>query len=285
VGARGLESVILPQGVIERGSLGRLRLRFDGQPSDYEPENGSKTRPLSVHEADYWISLREMVTAARPIADSEWNLVSMRLGLRILRRLPTGLVVTFEPNGGPHTAISFDFPLAGMLDEQLPLVRSQSSDEAAPLAAIDAFVREADAASSSTRRKTDDVNRARRARRSIRWANLGASAPLVRGPHRARGKWHKCPICRTPVIKGRFNPRIPLGLARPGTGSIRDLRGGYLSRLRETYLLRDPASLLEAPGIPSEIPTELWRESVPDVSTRRPESGQPPGRPTTRFGR
>ncbi len=265
VGARGLESLILPKGTIERGSLGRLRFRFNGQPSDYEPENGPKTRRLSDAEATYWTYLQEMVANASPIADSQWNLVSMRLGPRVLRRLPTGRVVTFEPNGGPRPATSFDSPSTGMIEELDFLMATPSSRELELLAAIDAFLLEVDAVLSTPERKVDDGSRARAraaARRSMRLANLGASAAFVRGRHRARGKWHKCPICRTPVVKGRFNPRIPVGLVRPGGGTIRDLRGGFLSRLRETYLMADPASVLEPPEIQDELADLLWREPL-----------------------
>lgn len=271
VGARGLESLIVPKGTIERGSLGRLRFRFDGRASDYEPENGPRTRALSDTETNYWIRLRNMVTVARPIADSEWNLLSMHLGPRVLRRLPTGRVVTYEPNDRPRPETSLDSPLTGMLEELDQLVASPSAGEAELLAAIDAFLQEIDAVPSGTQRKVNDANRARAAaRRSMRWANLGASAPFVRGRHRARGKWHKCPICRTPVVKGRFNPRIPVGLVRPGGGSIRDLRGGFLSRLRETYLVADPASLIELADSQEEIATGLWPEPGPGDSAGEP---------------
>lgn len=249
VGPRGLRSIEAPDGRIERDLLGRLRFRFDGRESDFEPENGEgdghgsgfggRTRKVSDEEASIWHDLERIVDASNPVADAEWNLVSMRLGPRVLRRLPLGSVVAFVPDGTPPYKASLSLKVR-VVEAETELPRYT---EAELLAAIDAFLRELEG--------YDDTEPALMApwkpgTNDNRAGNHGV-APHWSGGHRhARGKWARCPICHTPVVKDRFNPRIPVGSLRPGAGSIRDLRGGYLSRLRETYLLPETNSLVES---------------------------------------
>lgn len=235
--ARGLRSANHPEGSVERGALGRLRFRFDGRDSDLEPENRMETRSLSAEETSWWNDLERMVHVAKPVADSEWNLVSMRIGPRVLSRLPMGSVVTFLPDGTPPFKLS-----AG---RALPKVRPQPAlrrpTEAELLFAIDAFLLEADRPAFGEPPLMAPWSPGTS---EVRAANRGVVSPLYRSHKHPRGKWQKCPICHTPVVKGLFNPRIAFGTARPGTGKIHDLRGGYLSRLRETYLLTETNSLV-----------------------------------------
>ena len=237
VGVLGLKALEVPDGRIERNSLGRLRFRFDGDGHDFEPENRVETRPLSKEEMSLWVGLQKMVSSAKPVADPQGNLVSMRLGPRILRRLPLGGVVTFVPNGTPPFQGSFNpKPAVPAAEAEVSLER-----EFEILRAIDAFLSEGerpwDADSQVMARWSPPTNTGRQASHIV-------TSTLGHGRRHARSKWHRCPLCHTPVVKGLFNPRIPYGQLRPGAGVIRDLRGGYLSRLRETYLIGDPNSLI-----------------------------------------
>lgn len=247
VGVRGLRSMDLPDGRMERDLLGRLRLRFDGHDSDFDPENGDghgdgnggRTRRPSEAEVSRWRDLERIVDASNPVADAEWNLVSMRLGPRVLRRLPLGSVVAFVPDGTPPYKASLSLKVR-VVEAETELPRFT---EAELLAAIDEFLRELEV--------YDDTEPALMApwkpgTNESRAGNHGLAPHWSGGHKHARGKWARCPICHTPVVKDRFNPRIPVGSLRPGAGSIRDLRGGYLSRLRETYLLPETNSLVES---------------------------------------
>jgi hypothetical protein len=266
LGARGLRSVVVPEGTIERGSLGRLRLRFDGNDPDDEPENRFVTRPVSDEEATWWTGLRKMLDAAKPIADSEWNLVSMRIGSRILSRLPLGSVVTYDPDGSAPFRGSLDLSLSGGRSDSRRPRRSPSWSEAELLAAIDAFVREGAVPLDSESSLAPQWELAKAARHP---GHLGVLAQLSHGRRGSRGKWHRCPICRAPVVNGRFNQRIPFGSLRAGEGSIRDLRGGYLSRLRETYLISDPDSLIK-PWPRKELGAELGSSPLREVEAVSP---------------
>ncbi len=229
----------VPDGWIERDLLGRLRFRFDGQDSDFEPENGVKSRKLSEEEASRWRDLERIVDASNPVADAEWNLLSMRIGPRVLRRLPLGSVVTFVPDGTP--------PYKASLSLRLPQAKPETEiprlTEAELLAAIDEFLREEDYPGDPDPPLMPPWDPGTAQNRA---GNHGVTPHWSGGHKHGRGKWARCPICHTPVVKDRFNPRIPVGALRPGAGSIRDLRGGYLSRLRETYLLPETNSLVES---------------------------------------
>ncbi len=233
VGTLGLQGIVGPEGPIERGSLGRLRVHFDGMDSDFEPENRLETRPASNAEIDLWRGLQKLLVATKPVADPEGNLMSMRLGPRILRRLPYGSVVTFVPNGTP--------PFRGSLDLSRPQVRPQPElerlSEAELLRAIDRFVYERDEPRGPAQDEWKAPLTTARQASHILFSTLG------HGRRGGRVKWHRCPLCHTPVVKGLFNPRIPYGTLR-GQGAIRDLRGGYLTRLRETYLIPDANSVV-----------------------------------------
>ncbi len=258
MGARGLRSMELPDGRMERDLLGRLRFRFDGHAADFEPENGDgngdggnggngnggngngwKTRKPSELEVSRWHDLERIVDASNPVADAEWNLVSMKLGPRVLRRLPLGRVVAFVPDGTPP----YKAPLGLRVPEVAPEPEIPRMTVEELLEAIDDFLRELE--------EYDDTDPPLMApwkpgTNETRAGNHGILAPWSNGHKHTRGKWAKCPICHTPVVKDRFNPRIPVGSLRPGAGSIRDLRGGYLSRLRETYLLPETNSLVQS---------------------------------------
>ena len=238
-GVRGLRSMELPEGRIERDILGRLRFRFDGNESDFEPENGVKGRKLSDEEESRWRDLERIVDASNPVADAEWNLVSMRIGPRVLRRLPLGGVVAYVPAGTPPYKAS----LTLRIPDAKPRPEIPKLTETELLAAIDAFLLELE-----TYDDTDPPLMApwKPGTAENRAGNHGVTPPWSSGHKHARGKWAKCPICHTPVVKDRFHPRIPVGSLRPGAGSIRDLRGGYLSRLRETYLLPETNSLVQS---------------------------------------
>lgn len=239
LGPLGLKALEAPEGRIERGSLGRLRLRFDGKASDFEPENRMETRPLSEDEVDLWNGIQRIVSTTKPVADSDWNLLSMRIGPRILRRLPLGGVVTYVPNGTPPFKGSFSVVLPE------PGVEIPKPTESQLLHAIDMFLEEDDhvwTLDASTLGEWAARSPRGRQAEHIFATSLGHS----RRQH--RGKWHKCPICHTPVVKGLFNPRIPYGTLEAGTGAIRDLRGGYMARLRETYLIAEPNSLVKSTG-------------------------------------
>ena len=238
VGVRGLRSIEVPDGRIERDVLGRLRFRFDGNGSDFEPENDGKPRKLSEDEESQWRGLERIVDASNPVADAEWNLVSMRIGPRVLRRLPLGSVVAFVPDGTPPYKAS----LSLRVPQAKPELEIPRLTEAEMLAAIDEFVREEYRLEDPDPPLMAPWNPGTAENRA---GNHGL-APQWTGHRHARGKWARCPICHTPVVKDRFNPRIPVGSLRPGAGSIRDLRGGYLSRLRETYLLPETNSLVQA---------------------------------------
>lgn len=256
VGTLGLKALEVAEGTIERSSLGRLRFRFDGQAADFEVENGVETRPASDREISLWNGLQRMISSTKPVADPDWNLVSMRIGPRVLRRLPLGGVVTFVPDGTPPFQGSFA-PLVPTIQPELSLRPADS----VLLAAIDAFLREPDEVPSPLAMAPwkPQTNSGRQA---VHIFSMG----LGHGRGRRHGKWHRCPICHTPVVKGLFNPPIPYGPLRPGTGAIRDLRGGYLARLRETYLLGEPSSLLP-PGESVQGPVEPGppRSTAPKV--------------------
>lgn len=243
MGALGLKAFELPDGRVERGSLGRLRFHFDGKAGDFEPENDDHGRAVSEEELGAWNGLQRMVTVMKPVTDPRWNLLSMRLGDRVLRRLPLGGVVTFVPDGTQPFRSSLD------VTPPKPERRLGPRSESEILRAIDEFLREeerlrvADPDAAATWRPPPST--ARQTSHVI-WTTLG------HGRGRPRGKWHKCPLCHTPVVRGPYNPRIPFGAIRPGSGAIKDLRGGYLSRLRETYLIGDPQTLLVSPGAPVE---------------------------------
>lgn len=242
VGPLGLKALDVPEGRIERGSLGRLRFRFDGNGSDFEPENRTDSRPLSNQEMFLWNGLQRVVSSTKPVADTEWNLVSMRIGARVLRRLPLGGVVTYLPDGTPPFKGSFSLEIPEA-EPELPLV-----SEAELLGAIDAFLLEDGHPWGSDPALLGDwVSKTSPPRQ----ASHVISTTLGHGRQRSRGKFYRCPICHTPVVKGLFNPRIPYGTLRPGVGAVRDLRGGYLSRLRETYLIPDPNSLIKVSDSPS----------------------------------
>lgn len=240
VGYGGLRSIALAGGRIERRAFGRLRFRFDGAESDFEPENRMDRGQVSDEQATVWVGLQRMMDATKPVLDAEGNLVSMRIGPRVLRRLPLGSVVTFVPDGTP--------PFTGSVGLSLPKLRQRELarlSEAELLAAIDEFVREREWVVDRGLRLMAPWNPGSAPNRA---GNRGV-APVTRTHRHSRGKWHKCPICHTPVVKDRFNPRIPVGSLRPGAGSIRDLKGGYMSRLRETYLLEETTSILESADV------------------------------------
>ena len=256
VGMRGLESLNLPTGTIERSALGRLRFRFNGNSSDYSAENPRDDRPASKDEVSLWNSLERLIALTGPIADAQGNLQSMRMGPRFLSRLATGGVVTSIRNGTAPFRTSID--VSAPPEPKAPTPRAFGSQrEALLLAAIDAFIRQGEGL---------EVARSRRgltAGRGIgRPGYHGASSPLTRTRKHTRGRWHKCPICRTPVVKGRYNPWILHRALRAGSGAIRDLRGGYLSRLRETYLIQDPKSVIESFD-PEGRYNDLWDD--PDI--------------------
>lgn len=246
LGTRGLRAAVVQEGTIERSSLGRLRLRFNGNDSDDEPDNRVTTRPLSDEEVAWWAGLRRMVDAAKPVTDSQWNLVSMRIGPRVLSRLPLGSVVAYDPNGTPPFKGSLDLSLSGGQRSPRPPRRVRPFIEVELLAAIDAFIREGEPPMGPEPALAPQWELAKNARHPD---HLGVLAQWGHGRRGSKGKWHRCPICHAPVVNGRFNQRIPFGSIRAGEGSIRDLRGGYLSRLRETYLISDPNSLI-APSPP-----------------------------------
>lgn len=240
VSPRGLRSVALPEGRIERGFFGRLRFRFDGSESDFEPENLNETRAVTEEEVVVWEGLQKMVDVIRPEVDGRGNLVSIRLGPRVLRRMPLGSVVTLLPDGTPPFTGSFQLSLPKRLTA--PPRRRLSEGEL--LAALDEFICERDRIEASDPRLLEPWNPGSGAARA---ANRGI-APVTRTHRHARGKAYRCPLCHVAIVKDRFNPRIPVGNVHPGTGSIRDLKGGYLARLRETYLLEETTSLIEPPG-------------------------------------
>ena len=233
----GLRSITVPEGRIERGLFGRLRFRFDGTESDFEAENLIETRPVSEEEATVWEGLQRMVDVARPELDDEGNLVSMRIGPRVLRRLPLGSVVALVPDGTPPFTASFKLSLPRVA----PALEFPRPTEAELLEAIDAFVREGPSPWDPDRPLMTPWNPGSAPNRA---GNRGI-APFSRAHRHSRGKIQRCPICHTGLVKDRFNPRIPVGNVRPGDGTIRDLKGGYMSRLRETYLLEETTSLIE----------------------------------------
>lgn len=243
VGARGLEAVVLPHGTIERGLLGKPRLRPDGHPPEWYLANRSTPRGLSEEENRLWDLLRKIVDTASPAVDAEWNLVSMKLGPRVLRRLPMGNLVAYHPEGTPPFESSLAVELSDTEPELNIALPSVDPREPDLLKAIDLFVREPDATPWERSVRLGGSLGTKPGRRPIRF---GTSAPLIRGMNRGRRKWHKCPICRRPVVRNSANLRIIHGTIKAGTGTIRDLRGGYLSRLRETYLITDAESVLEA---------------------------------------
>jgi hypothetical protein len=246
----GLATIEGPDGRIERGSLGHLRVQFDGRDSDAEPENRLESRAPSDSEVGLWKGLERLIVAAKPVADPEWTLMSMRLGSRVLRRLPHGAILTSAPADTP--------PFRGSLDLSRPRTRPKPEiprpSEEELLRSLDGFLLQRDEDGGWA---PEELLPWKPVRSSSRGTSYVLSATLGNGHHRGRSKWHKCPLCHTPVIKGLFNPPIPVGNLRPGAGAIRDLRGGYLSRLRETYLLADPSSVVPSKGSPLEPSTEL----------------------------
>ena len=238
VGPLGLKAFEVAAGRVERGSLGRLRFRFDWKATDFEAEIDGGDRAVSDAEVSTWNDLQRIVAVMKPVMDPRWNLLSLRLGDRVLRRLPLGGVVTFVPDDTP--------PFRSSLVVSPPRAHRelQTTRESELLRAIDEFLRE----EAGLRGPEPEVSppwqppplTARQASHVI-WTTLG------QGRGHPRGKWHKCPLCHTPVVRGPYNPRIPVGLIRPGTGAIKDHRGGYLSSQPETYLIRDPQTVLVSP--------------------------------------
>ena len=108
MGSFGLATVEGPDGRIERGSLGHLRVRFEGDELDAEPENLIDGRPPLESEVTLWRGLEKLMDVANPVADSGWKLVSMRIGSRTLRRLPHGAILTSAPRGTPPFRSGFD---------------------------------------------------------------------------------------------------------------------------------------------------------------------------------
>ncbi len=237
VGFLGLRSITVPEGRVERSVFGRLRFRFDGSESDYEPENLVETRGVSEEEAAVWEDLQRMMDRTRPVLDPAGNLVSMRIGARILSRLPLGSVVAYVPDGSSPFTGSFKLSVPKALPELALLRRSETE----LLAAIDAFLKEAEASLDGEAPPMAPWNPGSS---PFRAANRGI-LPLTHVHQSPRGRGQRCPLCHTAVIKDRFNPRIPVGSIRPGDGTIRDLKGGYMSRLRDTYLFEETESVLE----------------------------------------
>jgi hypothetical protein len=308
LGPRGLESLAVPDGAIERGWLGRLRVRFEGGAGDFDPENRPESRDLSDEEESLWTNIQNVMETAAPRADPQWNLISMRIGPRVLSRLVSGTVVTFIPNGvadsvsragvqtrpkpplGSRAAAPTNARLFGVVEAFLQDVvasvsgpgvqarsrpsarepsrrrRPVSSPESTPLQQIDNIW--GPAAGTNGGPKTQAPVRAR---------SVGASLPMFRGQKYPRGKWHKCPVCHAPVVKGRFNPRVPFTQFRAGRGSIRDLRGSFLSRLRETYLVLEPGSVLESPASGEDDTTRL-----DELEEALSEEASAPNRPVER---
>jgi hypothetical protein len=273
IGARGLESFVLRGGRIERDSIGRLRFRFNGWPSDFEAENAPNGRRLSPEEVESWSTLRAFVLAVRPKMDAEGNLVSMKFGPRVLRRLPTGRIITIEPNGMANEATSVVDFLTNLVDELGGPPRSAAALEAELLASMDEFLPEDEDEGpvDPAPPKADGEIRIRPKTRLMKWGNIVAPAPSIHGPGHVRAKLHRCPLCATPVKKGRSDPLVSQDRVPPGGGSIRDLRGGFLSRLRETYLVKDPASVLDLSHYDEE-PTS-GTESDSGTTALEPESG------------
>lgn len=239
VGRLGLKALETSGGRIERDPLGRLRYRFDGNGGDFEPENAPASRPLSDEELSLWNQVQRTVTEVKPVADPQGNLVSMHLGHRVLSRLPLGGIVTYVPGDAP--------PFKGSFRTSAPEVRPATElsrwREAEFFAALDAFLREEDrppAPESNVGAPWMPPKSSGRQASSIVFATLG------HGRRHGRSKPQRCPLCHTPIVKGLFNPRIPTGTLIAGSGAIRDLRGGYLSRLRETYIIADPQSVLSS---------------------------------------
>ncbi|HYM39190.1 MAG TPA: hypothetical protein VEY12_03455 [Thermoplasmata archaeon] len=251
MGSLGLATVEGPDGRIERGSLGHLRVRFDGRDSDAEPENLLDSRPPSETEVTLWQGLEKLMVVANPIADPGWTLVSMRIGSRVLRRLPHGGVLTSAPKGTPPFRGASDLTRSRLSPK--PEIPRPTEDEL--LRSIDGFLLQRDGDEGWA--PGELLLPWKPPRASSRPASHIVSASLGNGHRHGRSKWHKCPLCHTPVIKGEFNPRIPYGSIRPGQGAIRDLRGGYLSRLRETYIIGDPETVLSG----SESSLESQSES------------------------
>lgn len=236
VGLFGLKVLETPDGRIERDPLGRLRFRFDGHGGDYEPENAPPPRPPSQAEVSLWNRVQKTLSEVKPVADPQGNLVSMRLGSRVLSRLPLGSIVAYVPGGTP--------PFQGSLSTSPSAVRPQTElsrwREAEFFSALEAFLHETGppAVGVSSLGAPWAPPKPGRQASSIVLATLG------HGRRHGRAKLQRCPLCRAPVVKSLFNPRIPYGNLAAGSGSIRDLRGGYLSRLRETYIIADPNSII-----------------------------------------
>ena len=253
VGPLGLKAAHLPEGRIERNPIGFLRFRFDGSGSVYEYENPMPTRRLSGHERAMWDDLSRMIVVAKPVVDSEWNLLSMQLGARTLQRLPLGGIVTHDPRGRSPFRGSLDLSKLGRRNEP----DREDLRARALLHMIDVFLLEEE------RVWEEPPKPAEWKPRTIAdpYAGSRLSTTFGHGRRGALGKWHRCPMCHSPVVRGPYNPRIPYGTVRAGSGGIRDLRGGYMSRLRETYLLDDPTSLL---GTREIKPRHLRAEAQPD---------------------
>lgn len=244
VGTLGLRSIEVEDGRIERDTLRRLRFRFDGNGFDFEAENRVETRPLSEDEASRWRCVERVVVTAKPVTDPDWNLVSMRIGPRVLSRLRLGTVVVFVPNGTPPFQGSLNLSLSNLA--VTPAFELPRWNEAELLQAIDEFVAEG-----------GDLER-RREPPGPPWTpgthttGVGSyvvSPHLLHNHRKKRSKWAKCPLCHGPVVHDRWTVRIPVGTIGTG-GTIRDLRGGYVLRLRETYILPPAASLVDGPESP-----------------------------------
>lgn len=240
VGTLGLRSIEVEDGRIERDSLRRLRFRFDGNGFDFEAENRVETRPLSEREATRWRSVERVVVTAKPVTDPDWNLVSMRIGARVLSRLRFGTVIAFVPDGTPPFQGSLNVSL--QIPPPAPELELPLRNEAELLRAIDDFVR-------------DGGDLSRREPPGPPWTpgtqttGVGSyvvSPHLLHNRRKGRSKWAKCPLCHAPVVHDRWTVRIPVGTVGAG-GTIRDLRGGYVLRLRETYILPPSNSLVNTP--------------------------------------
>lgn len=236
VGTLGLKAADLPEGRIERNPIGLLRFRFDGHASPLEYENPMPTRRLSAEERAMWNDLSRMIVVARPVMDDEWNLVSMHLGTRTVQRLPQGGIVTHDPHGRSPFRGSLDLAKLGRRNEP----DREDLRIKALLLAIDVFLMEEERVWEEPQKPTEWKPRTM----ADAFGGSRMSTVFGHGRRGGHGKWHRCPVCHAPVVRGPYNPRIPVGLVRAGSGAIRDLRGGYMSRLRETYLLDDPTTIL-----------------------------------------
>jgi len=233
--------MVVPKGVIERGRFGKLRLRHRDE-FVRDAENGSKVRRLYADELTGWWRLQRLLEVVSPRTDRDFNLVQMRIGPRLLQCSPLGELVVVEREGTAPFDVAqanADMSLVKTGLELPSVSRGLSEDEV--LFAILQFVEENELSAGP------QVARDKK----IKSSESRRGALLHRGPaavgHRIleRSRWSRCPICRAPLVLSRHNPRILHSKLRPGRGSIVDLAGGYMSRLKETSLLREPRSFVE----------------------------------------